>query len=93
MGKTYKIERARALRKGESQNQFHGLEKPKRKHKDIKLTLKDKSGVIDRETGEHKPYFVDDGGRRWGDQRKMRARIKVKARKSERMKNKKIDLE
>ena len=72
-------------------NQFHGLDKPKRKHKDVKLTLKDKSGVIDRETGEQVPYFVDDGGRRYGVQRKMRARIKVKARKSERMKNKKID--
>lgn len=93
MGKTYKIERARAMRRGDSMNQFHGLDKPKREHKEIDLTVRSKNGVMDRETGEQKPYYVDTGGRRYGDQRKMRARIKVKARKSERMSNKKFDLE
>lgn len=39
------------------------------------------------------PLYIDNGGQRWGNQRKMRAKMKVDARKSERMKNKKIDLE
>lgn len=82
MGKTYKIERARKL---------NGRDKP---GKDVKLIPRGMPDVLRNiRTGETYEYLVDNSGQRYGNQRKMRAKMKVDARKSERMKNKKIDLE
>ena len=40
------------------------------------------------------PLYVDTGGQRWGNQRKMRAKMKVDARKAERKKlNRNIELD
>lgn len=82
MGKTHKLEKARAL---------HHYDQP---HKDVKLIPRGMpEGLRNTKTGKTHEYHVDNGGQRYGNQRKMRAKMKVDARKSERMKNKKIDLE
>jgi len=74
MGKTYKIERARAL---------NGP--PSRPHKEVELIS---TGMpeygIRTDTGETVPGRVDNGGTRRGNQRKMRAKMKVDERKKER---------
>ena len=82
MGKTYKLEKARAL---------HHYNQP---HKEVDLIPRGMpEGLRNTKTGETHEYHVDNGGQRYGNQRKMQARIKVKARKSERMQNKKIDID
>lgn len=75
MGKTHKLEKARAL--------YHSGQP----HKNVELIGTGETYM----NGD--PRYIDNGGQRWGNQRKMRAKMKVDARKSERMKNKKIDFD
>lgn len=82
MSNTHKLEKARAL---------HHYDQP---HKEVDLISRGMpEGLRNTKTGETHEYYVDTGGQRYGNQRKMRAKMKVDARKSERMKNKKIELD
>lgn len=77
MSNTYKIERARKL---------NGYDKSS---KAIKLIpTGNPQGLRNTATDELHEYHVDNGGDRYGNQRKMRAKMKVDSRKSERMKRK-----
>ena len=74
MGKTYKIERARAL------NVAQG-----RPHKEVDLIPTGMpEGLIDTRTGIAHERHIDNGGQRYGNQSKMRAKMKVDERKKER---------
>lgn len=87
MGKTYKIERARALHKGCDMRQFHNLKKRDGEFKDVKLI---KTGnYINTDDGiDQSPRAIENGGVRYGNQRRMRSKLKTQERRRDRKRQK-----
>jgi hypothetical protein len=88
MSRTTKIEKARVIHSRKIKRDARGnfVSEVVKPHKDVKLTAAPR--VIE---GRLQGPYVDDGGVRYGNNRKMWATQKVKERRAERKKNKRGD--